>query len=210
MYHLMKTENIFKIVIIGDAGCGKTHLLLNKIFGEFKEQSSTIGVDFHTYNVLCDDKKYVFQFWDTAGQERFRTITKSIIYGAKCVLYVYDVTNKKSFDNILFWKSQISEILYGEKILSYLIGNKNDLVDLRQVTTNEAIEFAAKNNFTFFETSAKSGNNIDSLFENLVINLIDIFKDEPKQIKLHTNYAKLNKKVAPKNNEDKKKSQCEC
>jgi small GTP-binding protein len=217
----MNIENIFKIIIIGDTGCGKTHLLLRKLFGEFKECSSTIGVEFYSYHVIFNDKKYVFQFWDTAGQERFRTITKSIIHGAKSVIYVYDITSKISFDNVIFWNKEISEILSTKQILSYLVGNKSDLEDMRQVSNNDALEFAIKNKFTFFETSAKKGSNIDCLFKDLTTNLINVFKDEPRQVKINAHLIKINKTIKLSKKEEKtekqpdnvifkKKAQCEC
>jgi Ras-related protein Rab-2A len=157
-------DYLFKYIIIGDAAVGKSNLLLRYTHGQFKpEYQLTIGVEFGAKNISILNKTYRIQIWDTAGQENFRSITRAYYKNSACALVVYDISNRESFDNISSWiedcKSQSPQTIF-----MVLVGNKNDLEDKRAVTFEEGQELAEKNKMMFFETSAKSGKNVDEIF----------------------------------------------
>ena len=155
---------LFKYIIIGDSSVGKSNILLKYAHNQFKpEYQLTIGVEFGAKNIDINGKTYRIQIWDTAGQENFRSITRAYYKNSVCALVVYDVTNKESFDNVKSWiedcKSQSPKT-----ILMVLVGNKIDLDSDRAVSYEEGEEFAKVNNMPFFETSAKTGANIENIF----------------------------------------------
>ena len=157
-------DYLFKYIIIGDAAVGKSNLLLRYTHGQFKpEYQLTIGVEFGAKNISINNKTYRIQIWDTAGQENFRSITRAYYKNSACALVVYDISNRESFDNINTWiedcKSQSPQTIF-----MVLVGNKNDLEDKRAVTFEEGQELAEKNKMMFFETSAKTGKNVDEIF----------------------------------------------
>ena len=157
---------LLKYIIIGDASVGKSNILLKYAHNQFKaEYQLTIGVEFGAKNIKIKDKIYRRQIWDTAGQENFRSITRAYYKNSVCALVVYDITNRQSFENVKAWiedcKSQSPST-----ILMALVGNKIDLDSSRAVSTEEGEDFANMNGMPFFETSAKSGENIDSIFTN--------------------------------------------
>ena len=157
---------LFKYIIIGDAAVGKSNLLLRYAHGQFKQEYQlTIGVEFGAKNIQLNDKIYRIQIWDTAGQENFRSITRAYYKNSVCALVVYDISNKESFNNISSWiedcKNQSPKTIF-----MVLVGNKSDLEDKRQVTKEEGQELAEKFGMLFFETSAKTGENVDDIFFN--------------------------------------------
>ena len=157
-------DYLFKYIIIGDAAVGKSNLLLRYSHGQFKpEYQLTIGVEFGAKNVQIKDKIYRIQIWDTAGQENFRSITRAYYKNSVCALVVYDISNRDSFNNINTWvedcRNQSPKTIY-----MVLVGNKSDLNDRRQVTKEEGEELAEKHGMLFFETSAKTGENVEEIF----------------------------------------------
>ena len=122
-------------------------------------------------NISIKDRKIRIQLWDTAGQEAYRSITRSYYKSAACVFIVYDISDKKSFNDVEIWLKDCREICF-KSVLIYLIGNKNDLEDKRQVTTEEGKQFAEENNLKFYETSALNGNNIEEIFVNSATDLV--------------------------------------
>ena len=114
-------------------------------------------------NIQLKDKIIRIQIWDTAGQESFRSITRSYYKNSTCAFIVYDITFKKTFDNVIIWLNECRDMCY-KNILICLIGNKIDLEDKREVTFEDGENFAKENNLLFFETSAKNGNNINEIF----------------------------------------------
>ena len=158
---------IIKFIIIGDAAVGKSNLLVRYTSGQFKEEYQlTIGVEFGSNNVIIGDNTYRIQIWDTAGQENFRSITRSYYKNTACAIIVYEISNKKSFENISSWIEECKNTA-PKSILMVLVGNKCDL-DNREVTEEEGREFAEKNGMLFFETSAKTGKNVEELFKESV------------------------------------------
>ena len=158
---------LFKYIIIGDAAVGKSNLLVRYTSGQFKEEYQlTIGVEFGSNDVIIGDNTYRIQIWDTAGQENFRSITRSYYKNTACAIIVYEISNKKSFENISSWIEECKNTA-PKSILMVLVGNKCDL-DNREVTEEEGREFAEKNGMLFFETSAKTGKNVEELFKQSV------------------------------------------
>ena len=122
-------------------------------------------------NISIKDRKIRIQLWDTAGQEAYRSITRSYYKSAACVFIVYDISDKKSFNDVEIWLKDCREICF-KSVLIYLIGNKSDLEDKRQVTIEEGKQFADENNLKFYETSALNGNNIEEIFVNSATDLV--------------------------------------
>ena len=161
-----KFDYLLKYIIIGDAAVGKSNLLLRYVHGEFKsEYQVTIGVEFGAKNILIKDELYRVQIWDTAGQENFRSITRAYYKNSVCALVVYDIAKRESFNNVSSWiedcRNQSPKTIY-----MILVGNKSDLEESRQVTFEEGQELADKFGINFYETSAKTGKNVEEIFEN--------------------------------------------
>ena len=155
-----------KLLIIGDANVGKTSMLLNYTDNYFPESHlATIGVEFKVKELYTDKYKIILQIWDTAGQERFRSITKSFFRNTNGIIFVYDITSRKSFKNVKDWikDSELHDIGF-EKIL---VGNKIDLNDDRKITTETASNYADSINIKYYETSALKNIGIKELFENI-------------------------------------------
>ena len=155
---------LFKYIIIGDSAVGKSNILLRYVHGKFNEEfQSTLGVEFEAKNVEINKKIIRIQIWDTAGQESFRSITRAYYKNSACAFIVYDITSRQSFSNIKSWLDDI-QTQCPKTIFLALVGNKTDLQDNREVSYDEGASFAEQNNMLFFETSAKTGENIEDLF----------------------------------------------
>lgn len=160
-------DYLFKLLLIGDSGVGKTCILFRFSDDAFNHTFiSTIGIDFKIKTIDLKGKKIKLQIWDTAGQERFHTITTSYYRGAMGILLVYDVTNAKSFDNIAKWLRNIEEHA-NEDVEKIIIGNKCDMEERRVIPTERGEEIASAHNIPFIETSAKANINIDRVFLEL-------------------------------------------
>jgi len=157
-------DYLFKLLLIGDSGVGKSCLLLRFADDTYTESYiSTIGVDFKIRTIQLDGKTIKLQIWDTAGQERFRTITSSYYRGAHGIIVVYDTTEMESFNNVKQWLHEIDRYAT-EGVNKLLVGNKSDLVAKRQVDTAAAKELADGLSIPFLETSAKSADNVERAF----------------------------------------------
>jgi Ras-related protein Rab-14 len=157
-------EYIFKYIVIGDMGVGKTCLLHQFTEHRFIPDSPhTIGVEFGTRIVDVMGKKIKLQIWDTAGQERFRAVTRSYYRGASGALLVYDITRRDSFNHLTAWLND-ARTLTNPNTIIMLIGNKKDMDDRREVRYEEASAFARENGLIFVETSAKTGENVEEAF----------------------------------------------
>ncbi|KAH3900874.1 probable GTP-binding protein YPT31/YPT8 [Saccharomycodes ludwigii] len=165
---------LFKLVLIGDSGVGKSNLLSRFTSNEFDMNSkSTIGVEFANRTIEVDGKKIKAQIWDTAGQERYRAITSAYYRGALGALVVYDITKSSSYENCRDWLRELKENA-DENIVIGLIGNKSDLGHLRAIPTEEARNFARENQLLFTETSALDNTNVDKAFEELITAIYQI------------------------------------
>mmetsp|Transcript_14064 Transcript_14064/g.21933 ORF Transcript_14064/g.21933 Transcript_14064/m.21933 type:complete len:208 (+) Transcript_14064:56-679(+) len=167
-------DHLYKVLTIGDSGVGKTSLLLRFCDDAFSDSFiTTVGVDFRFRTIDINGKLVKLQIWDTAGQERFRTITTAYYKGAHGIVLVYDITEKKSFHQVsTIWLDTVKQNASndGEMIL---IGNKADMEDHREVSTEEAAAFAKANEMPFYECSAKSGVNVDEAFIDIATSLMN-------------------------------------
>ncbi|CAI8505842.1 Rab GTPase ypt31 [Hanseniaspora opuntiae] len=170
---------LYKLVLIGDSGVGKSNLLSRYSNNDFQINSkSTIGVEFATKAVKVDGKIIKAQIWDTAGQERYRAITKAYYRGAVGALIVYDITNTKTYENCSDWLNILSTNLENNDIVIGLIGNKKDLQHQRSVPIEEAQEFARNNQLLFTETSALSNENVEKAFTELITTIYENSKHQ--------------------------------
>ncbi|KAG6599782.1 Ras-like protein Rab-11B [Phytophthora cinnamomi] len=166
-------DYLFKIVLIGDSGVGKSNLLSRFTRNEFNlESKSTIGVEFATKSIVAEGKTIKAQIWDTAGQERYRAITSAYYRGAVGALLVYDITKHGTFENVERWLKELRDHADANTVIM-LVGNKSDLRHLRAVSTEEAMAFAEKNNLAFIETSALEATGVDTAFQRI---LTEIYK----------------------------------
>jgi len=161
-------DYLFKVVLIGDSGVGKSNLLSRFTRNEFNiESKSTIGVEFATRSIQVDNKTIKAQIWDTAGQERYRAITSAYYRGAVGALLVYDLAKHVTYENVERWLKELREHA-DSNIVIMLVGNKSDLRHLRAVPTEEARQFSEKNNLSFIETSALDSTNVELSFQNIL------------------------------------------
>lgn len=173
MSHTATYDMQIKLLMIGDSGVGKTCLLLRYANDSFSPTFiTTIGIDFKIKNIEIDDKRVKLQIWDTAGQERFRTITTSYFRGAQGIVLVYDVTDRRSFESIRNWISQIQQHadVHVNKIL---VGNKCDMLDEKVVSTEEGQKLASEFGMKFWETSAKNDVNVEQSFHSIAKSVKD-------------------------------------
>ena len=155
---------LFKYIIIGNTSVGKSNILIKFIGDKFENEfQPTIGVELGSKNIEINKKIYRIQIWDTAGQEQFRSITRSYYNNSVCCVLVYDITQRKSFNDLIKWLDEINSNC-PKTVIKILIGNKCDLINERKISFNEAKKFAEENNLLFMETSAKTGQNIKELF----------------------------------------------
>jgi len=160
----------FKIIIFGDAGCGKTTLTQRFLTNLFKsDQTMTIGVDFEVKSLTVDEQKVKLQIWDFGGEERFRFLLPTYVRGARGGLFLYDITNYSSIAHIDDWLSVIKKEIRAEDLFPIIVvGGKVDLVENREVSSADGIKIARSRNVNgFIETSSKTGENVEKTFEAL-------------------------------------------
>ncbi|WFC97610.1 hypothetical protein MYAM1_000327 [Malassezia yamatoensis] len=174
-------DYLFKVVLIGDSGTGKSNLLSRFTRNEFSlESRSTIGVEFATRSINVDGKTVKAQIWDTAGQERYRAITSAYYRGAVGALLVYDIAKHSTYVNVSRWLKELRDHA-DSNIVVMLVGNKSDLRHLRAVPTEEAKAFAAENNLSFIETSALDASNVEQAFQNILTEIYRIVSNKQLQ-----------------------------
>ena len=163
----MTEEDIqhFKIIFLGDQYVGKSSILNRFYQDKFEpDYQATIGLDFHSKNVDINGNSVRLLLYDTAGQEKFKSLIPMYIRDANIIIVVYDITNKESFTHTEHWVNETKD-LKREDAIFVLVGNKIDLEDKRAVTKKEAEEFATEKGFLFYEVSAKTGEQVNELFE---------------------------------------------
>ena len=163
--------NNYKIVVIGDINVGKTSILSRFRYGSFEQSyMPTLGIDFFTKNLFYEDKTIRLILWDTAGQERFRSLIPSYLKNADCIIIVYDITNKDSFNSLAHWLNDAKNNTI-EGTIFVICGNKIDLKEKRVVTNEEIEEYIKKENLLYVECSAQNGEGIKELFNLIAKNL---------------------------------------
>ncbi|KAN0103818.1 GTPase [Russula decolorans] len=170
-------DHLFKVLLAGDSGVGKSNLLSRFVRNEFNAESrSTIGVEFANRSLTVDNTRIKAQVWDTGARGydsfsteglQYRTITAAFYRGVLGVLLVYDVTKSSSFSNIKTWVEELREHA-SPHIVAMLVGNKSDLGALRVIPAEVAAEFAKENGMMYIETSALDTSNVESAFESVL------------------------------------------
>ena len=199
----LQHDYLFKLLVIGDSGTGKSSLILRFADDSFNGSFiSTIGVDFKIKTVDVEGFKIKMQIWDTAGQERFRTIVSSYYRGAHGIIVVYDVTDRQSFTKIQHWLKEIEN--YGtDRVCKLIVGNKCDLADKRVVDFASAKEFADELGIPIMEASARSRINVDEIFLAIAGDILGKIRLESSG---HSNDNTVVKVQSPQ--EKKKGSKC--
>ena len=177
-------QYIFKLILIGNSGVGKSSILqryMNKTFEE--SYKCTIGVDFLMKSVEVKGKTVKLQLWDTAGQEKYKSMVASYYRGANVALVVFDITSRSSFESLPLWIENYYKNGPEQKNI-ILIGNKKDMADQRQVTQEEAEEFSETNNMIYFETSAKEGDNVDYVFNFAAEKLLEFYGSQNNELNI--------------------------
>ncbi|XP_068778517.1 ras-related protein Rab-25 isoform X2 [Struthio camelus] len=172
---------VFKVVLIGESGVGKTNLLSRFTRNEFNHDSrTTIGVEFSTRTVLVGDAAVKAQIWDTAGLERYRAITSAYYRGAAGALVVFDVTKHQTYEAVERWLKELYE--HAEAgVVVMLVGNKTDLAPARQVPAEEAKTFAEASGLLFAETSALDSTNVEQAFEAVLKGIFDKVRERKER-----------------------------
>ena len=210
-------EVMLKIILIGEAGVGKTSIISQFIDNFFDSDIPTsIGASFSSTNLNFNNGKSIkVELWDTAGQERYRSITRAFFHNSAAAILVYDITSKHSFEELKnYWIREIQESI-GENLIIAIVGNKVDLLESEEVKEEEAKKFAKDNNALFYQTSAKSSSGIKDLFTGIILKYTG-WKDN---IKLRdndnqsnefqkSNSSKKNDNIKLKNDEKEKKKKC--
>ena len=193
-----------KLVIIGDSGIGKTNFIFQFTENRFSPlHIATVGFDYKSKIIkLPFSKKQVkIQIWDTAGQERYSSLNKNIFQQVQGIIIMYDITNRKSFDNVNKWLNLIYQTCSNK--VKILVGNKLDLSDdLRIVTEDEGRKLAEENNMKFFEASGNTGDNVEEIFQSIGESIYSNLVNE--------NSINSSIKLKKKNTKDKIKNKKKC
>jgi len=187
-------DYLFKYLIIGNSGVGKSCLLIRFTDDKFEEgYVTTIGVDFKIKTLEIEGKSVKLQIWDTAGQERFRNIVSTYYKGGHGIMMVYDITDLESFRNLDLWLKEIEKNA-SKNVYKILIGNKNDMEKERKVSFEKGMEFADLHGMKFFETSAKENKNVEEAFKEMTKDIINSLKKVNEKIKSNSNFVIEKKK----------------
>jgi len=175
------SDMIIKLLLIGNAYVGKTLIVQKFIDNSFSKSTvSTIGVDLQSKIIDINGKKVKYLIWDTAGEDRMKTMTYSYYRGCHVILVVYDVTERKSFQNVTTWVECIDKFAKSN-VLRILVGNKTDLEDKRVVSTEEGKKLAEENGLKYYEISALKISGLHEMFEDIAKEYVEIY--EQKQYK---------------------------
>ena len=209
-------DYIFKVVIVGDSGVGKTNLIGRYLKNEYRQDTkATVGVEFGEKKFDINGLKIKAQLWDTAGQERYKAITSMYYKGAKGALIVFDLSSKTTFVNAEKWYNEIKKAT-DPSINLILVGNKSDLKDKRQVNTEDAENKAKEMGIAYMETSALNAENVDKAFSWLIEEISKKLKKEDETLEEENNTDKdvkesqtINLNTTKQENEGIKKNCCQ-
>ena len=191
-------ENGIKVILLGESSVGKTSLINISTGGKFRSaESSTFNANYRHRKTQYNGKNYVFNLWDTIGQEKYRSLTKMFFNDSQIVILVYDISVKKTFEQLNFWYDQVVESLGKNKFMLAIVGNKKDLFKEEQVKEEEGKKFAEEKNAKFILSSAKSdplsfNQFLDSIFGEYIENNKDLL-DKQKGIGLNNKKGKKKK-----------------
>lgn len=197
--NITKYDYLFSVCLVGNANVGKTSLLTRYCDNIFKDKySNTIGVDFRIISLKKNETNIKLHLWDTAGQERFKSISVNYFRNVHGFFFVFDLSNKESFENINQW-IELAKSYNKHSMINFLVGNKSD--KSREVTEKQAIEFAEMKNLIYYETSAKTNENVENSFNYMTYKLIEYYS---KNKQLYEMFSSQGNKL--KNDEDMKNS----
>jgi len=165
-------KQLYKVLVLGDSGVGKTSLANQYVKGQFSSQfRATIGADFMNKEVQLEDRRVTLQIWDTAGQERFQSLGSAFYRGSDCCVMVYDITNPSSFESLENWRNGFLQEgcpKDPENFPFILLGNKADRANERKVPQSKAEEWCKSHgNIPYFETSAAQNSNVEEAFKQI-------------------------------------------
>ncbi|KAJ1883437.1 GTPase Ryh1 [Coemansia sp. RSA 1722] len=196
----------YKLVFLGEQSVGKTSIITRFMYDTFDTTyQATIGIDFLSKTMYLEDRTVRLQLWDTAGQERFRSLIPSYIRDSSVALVIYDITNRESFSQTSKWIDDV-RAERGNDVIIVLVGNKTDLNDSRQVSTEEGEKKSRDLNVMFMETSAKAGHNVKALFKKIAQALpgMDASANEANRM------SNINVNLTPSNPSAADPSNCAC
>ena len=193
-------DHLVKVLMIGESGVGKTCLIQRFFKSEFSlHHLSTIAIDFKLKTINVDNSKIKLQIWDTAGQERFKGMTTSFFRGSDGIIISYSVADENSFKRINDWMNDI-KIHAPNDVQVILVANKSDLKEERKITTDQGIELAKNYGIPYFESSAKTGQNVDKLFEVMASNILKKISTNDNNKSNYNNQNTFDKKNQNKKN----------
>ena len=204
-----ENELKYKILFLGETQVGKTSLIIKYTEGTFQQGGiTTLGVDLKYKYLKKDNKNLRLDLWDTAGQERFRNIAKSFYNGANGIIFIFDLASSESFDKLKFWIEDSKDKINDNNIELLMVGNKSDLIDERVVTKEKIQKFSEQYNIPYFETSAKTGEGIEEMFNTLINKLLlrkEIRQnDDEDETKNYNNSITLKPPKSKRNQKNKK------
>ena len=178
----MTEKYILKLLTIGDQFVGKSSIINRYIDDKFNEDiKPTLAIDYKTKMIQKGENLIKISIYDTAGEEKYRHLIKNYYNGSNGILLVYDITDKNSFDNLNFWLDELEKNCNLNNLYIFLVGNKTDLKKERKVSYDEAKNFADMKKIPYIEISAKTGDNIDKLFNDFIKdNIINIIEQKKK------------------------------
>lgn len=184
-------DYLFKLLLIGDSGVGKSCILLRFADDTFSESYiSTIGVDFKIRTLTINNKQVKCQIWDSAGQERFRTLTTAYYRSAHGIILVYDVNDRETFVHIENWLQEVSRYAASD-VNKVLVGNKCDILNKREVEYETARVYAEKLGISFTEASAKDRTNIDKIFNIMARELVETLGEKKGELPVEEDKVEL-------------------
>lgn len=211
--HASECDYGFKLIIIGDAGAGKSSFMHQFLEGKFRKQSThTIGVEFGTKIISLGNRQIKLQIWDTAGQDRYRAVTRSYYRGAVGALIFFDVTSRDSFNNLPTWLQDAREQAWKD-ISIIAVGNKRDKQEERRVSFLEASKFSQEQDILFLETSAMTGEGVQDVFHTLaqrILNKVEEAKSDPTDSRIGNTNAPENDGVLDESARGQRRGCCRC
>ena len=207
---MIKYDLHYKLLFLGESSVGKTSLLLRYIDDLFENSIPTVGIDVKYKYLTYDNKKIRLDIWDTAGQERFRGIAQNYFRGAHGIIFVFDITNKDSFNKLKTWISDAKQKINPGTVM-VVAENKVDLEERRVVSKEIIEEFRDKNDIDIFSTSAKTGEGVGEIISNVVRKLYDnkkigIIEDDDED----ENSRRRNSVALDRQKTGKNKEKCNC
>uniref|UniRef100_A0A8C8SQR9 Ras-related protein Rab-17 n=1 Tax=Pelusios castaneus TaxID=367368 RepID=A0A8C8SQR9_9SAUR len=185
--HFLQQAYIYKVVLLGGTTVGKSSIAFRYVKNDFKESMPTVGCSFFTQQVCLETATVKLEIWDTAGQEQYQSICHLYYRGAKAALLVYDITRKETFARAKLWLRELEKEFLHDEMVIILVGNKTDLADQREVTFEEAEEFAKIKSLMYMETSAKSNYQVTELFTAIAHELLKQEQQEDPGLQLRKN-----------------------